>query len=233
MPWGRPAPQMREFILAMRAAWGSWASGEPLSFEGEYYRHTLMPPTFVPPAHDYGVPQVLLAGVGDAMTRVAGEVADGFLCHGFTTERWIRERTAPALAEGRRRAGKPMDGFTVKAAVFVATGSDEEIEMASRDIRTHLAFYASTPAYKAVLDLHGWGDVGTELTKLSKEGRWSEMGGLIDDDVLHAFAIVAPLDQVAELLARRCAGVVTRVSFISPGPRQGLLEAVRSSLPRS
>jgi len=232
MPWGRPAPQMREFILALRAAWGSWSGGETLDFEGEYYRHTLMPPNFVPAAHPYGVPKVLLAGVGDAMTRVAGEVADGFLCHGFTTERWIREHTVPALTEGRRRTGKSLDGFTVKAAVFLATGSDEEMEAAAKGIRSHLAFYASTPSYRPVLDLHGWGELGTELTRLSKEGRWDEMGGLIDDDVLNAFAIVAPRDQVPELLARRCAGVVDRVSFISTiPPTRQLLEAVRSTRP--
>ena len=120
---------MREFVLAMRAAWRSWSSGEPLNFEGEHYRHTLMPPTFVPAPHGYGMPQVLVAGVGDAMTRVAGEVADGFLCHAFTTERWIREHTVPALLEGRRRAGQSMDGFTVKAAVFLATGTDDEIDL--------------------------------------------------------------------------------------------------------
>src|SRR5258707_1973033 len=115
MPWGRPAAQMREFVLAMRAAWRSWSSGEPLNFEGEHYRHTLMPPSFVPAPHEYGMPQLLVAGIGDAMTRVAGEVADGFLCHAFTTERWIREHTVPALLEGRRRAGQSMEGFSVKA----------------------------------------------------------------------------------------------------------------------
>ncbi len=146
MPWGRPAAQMREFVLAMRAAWRCWSTGEPLNFDGEHYRHTLMPPSFIPAPHEYGMPQVLVAGVGDAMTRVAGEVADGFLCHAFTTERWIREHTVPALREGRRRAGREMDGFTVKAAFFLATGTDEEIDAAAAQIRSHIAFYASTPA---------------------------------------------------------------------------------------
>jgi probable F420-dependent oxidoreductase len=215
MPWGRPVAQMREFVLAMRAAWLCWSNGEPLNFEGAFYRHTLMPPTFMPARHDYGPPAVYLAGVGDGMTRMAGEVADGFLCHGFTTGRWIRERTVPALEEGRRRAGKPMEGFTVKAAVFLATGSEAEIEAGTAAIRSHLAFYASTPAYKPLLDLHGWGDLGPELTRLSKEGRWSEMPGLIDDEVVDAFAIVAPLDEVPGKLATRCVGLVDRVSFIS------------------
>ncbi len=227
MPWGRPAPQLREFVLAMQAAWTSWSTGQPLDFEGEYYRHTLMPPNFVPPPHEYGTPRVLLAGVGDAMTRAAGEVADGFLCHAFTTERWIREHTVPVLREGRRRAGKSMEGFTVKAAVYLATGTDEQIDRAVKDIRGHIAFYASTPAYRPVLDLHGWGDVGIELTALSKQGRWAEMGRLIDDDMLDEFAIVAPPRDVPDRLATRCAGIINRVSFIPQTPSREVLDAVR------
>ncbi len=227
MPWGRPVTQMREFVLAMRAAWRCWSEGEPLSFEGAFYRHTLMPPTFMPAAHACGPPAVYLAGVGEAMTRMAGEVADGFLCHGFTTGRWIRERTVPALTEGRRRAGKSMEGFTVKAAIFLATGTEAEVDAEVAAIRTHLAFYASTPAYKPILDLHGWGDLGPELTRLSKENRWSEMADLIDDDVLDAFAIVAPLEEVPALLAARCDGVVDRVSFISRGEHPALVALLK------
>jgi probable F420-dependent oxidoreductase len=215
MPWGRPAAQMSEFVLAMRAVWQCWSDGGRLNFEGEFYQHSLMTPTFVPQPHEYGPPPVYLAGVGDVMTRVAGEVADGFLCHGFTTERWMREHTLPALAEGRRRAGKSMDGFTVKAAVFVATGTGAEMEAEIAALRSHLAFYASTPAYRPVLELHGWGDLGPELTRLSKEGRWSEMSCLIDDEMLNAFAVVSPPEDLARDLAARCAGVVDRVSVIT------------------
>lgn len=229
MPWSHPAPRMREFVLAMRAAWACWAGGEPLEFEGDFYRHTLMPPAFVPTPHDFGPPRVYLAGVGDLMTRVAGEVADGFLCHGFTTDRWIHERTVPALEQGRRRAGRTMEGFAVKAAIFLATGSDAEMEAGVTAIRSHLAFYASTPAYRPLLELHGWGDLGPELTRLSKEGRWPEMGALIDDDVLEAFAIVAPLAEVPNKVATRCRGVVTRVSFISTIEHPELVRLLRGT----
>ena len=229
MPWGRPAPQLREFVLALRAAWRSWSEGEPLAFEGEYYRHTLMPPAFVPEPHGFGPPAVLLAGVGEATTLVAGEVADGFLCHAFTTERWLRERTLPALRKGRARGGKTLEGFTVKAAVFVATGTDAEIEAGTAALRAQLAFYASTPAYRPVLDLHGWGDLGTELTVLSRAGRWDEMPGLVDDEVLGAFAVVAPPAEVPALVVRRCAGVVDRVSLLGPGDDGGLAAALRAA----
>jgi probable F420-dependent oxidoreductase len=227
MPWGRPAAQMREFVLALRAVWSSWAGGPSLDFEGEYYRHTLMPPRFVPAPHDFGPPPVYLAGVGDAMTRVAGEVADGFLCHAFTTERWIREHSLPSLAEGRLRSGRSMDGFTVKAAIFLATGTDEQIEAEVGTIREQLAFYASTPAYRPILELHGWGDMGAELTRLSKAGRWSEMPHLITDEVVEAFAIVGPVNQVPETLHRRLCDVVDRVSFISRTPHPELVAACR------
>lgn len=218
MPWGRPVAQMREFVLALRAIWDSWADGTPLAFESEHYRHTLMSPMFVPPPHEFGPPAVYVAGVGEAMTRAAGEVADGFLCHAFTTERWIRERTLPALVDGRRRAGKTLDGFTVKAAFFLVTGTDAEIEAGLAAVRSHVAFYASTPAYKPVLDLHGWAGLGEELTRLSKAGRWSEMGELLDDDVLNAFAIIGPAEEVPELVAKRCAGAIDRVSFVYGTP---------------
>jgi probable F420-dependent oxidoreductase len=216
MPWGRPAPQMREFILAVRAIWASWHEGTRLDFDGEYYRHTLMPRDFVPPAHDFGPPRVLLAGVGDAMTRVAGEVADGFLCHGFTTGRWLRERTLPALAEGRRRAGKALAGFEVAATPFVITGTEAEIAAAVPKLRHQIAFYASTPAYRGIFDLHGWGGVNEELTALSKAGRWTEMAGLVSDEMLDAFAVIAAPEELPARIAERFQGVLTRISFTPP-----------------
>ncbi|ONH33234.1 LLM class F420-dependent oxidoreductase [Pseudofrankia asymbiotica] len=216
MPWGRPAAQMREFVLAMRAAWSSWADGTPLAFEGEYYAHTLMPPAFVPTPHPFGPPRVLLAGVGDVMTRVAGEVADGFFCHWFTTPRWIRERTIPALAEGRRRAGATFDGFDIVVGGFVATGTDAEITAGIARMRSQIAFYGSTPAYRGVLELHGWGDLGAELTALSKQNRWAEMATLIDDDMVDAFGIVAAPAELPARVAERFGGLATRITLSPP-----------------
>jgi probable F420-dependent oxidoreductase len=216
MPWGRPAAQMREFVLAMRAAWTSWEQGTPLAFEGEYYRHTLMPPAFVPPAHPFGPPRILLAGVGDGMTRAAGEVADGFFCHWFTTPRWIREHTIPALVEGRRRAGRTLADFDICVGGFVATGTDQEITEAVGRMRAQISFYGSTPAYRAVLELHGWGDLGTELTALSKQNRWTEMAGLIDDEVVETFGIVAAPDDLPGRIAQRYGDLATRLTLNPP-----------------
>jgi probable F420-dependent oxidoreductase len=207
---------MREYILALRAIWQAWDEGERLSFEGDYYRHTLMTPNFSP-APNPTAPKVFLAGVGDVMTRVAGEVADGFFCHAFTTERYLREHTLPALEEGLKRAGRDRSDIEVAGLMFVATGRDEKAIAASSDgIRQQIAFYASTPAYRGVLELHGWGDLQPELTELSKKGEWVAMGGLITDEILDAFAVVGPPEHVAKELPRRYGDVLDRLNFYRP-----------------
>lgn len=216
MPWSRPAARMREYVLALRAIWSSWQDGAPLDFRGEFYQHTLMPPDFVPPHHDFGPPPVLVAGVGDLMTRAAGEVADGFICHGYTTARWIRERTLPALAAGRAKAGKDLTGFDIVAVPFLITGTDEEIDAALPAARARIAFYASTPAYRGLFDLHGWGDLSEKLTTLSKTGRWTDMAALITDDMIDAFAVVAPPEELPRRVAARFGGLLTRMSVTLP-----------------
>ena len=216
MPWSQPAARMREYVLALRAIWSAWEAGSPLSFSGEFYSHTLMPPMFVPAPHPFGPPRVLVGGVGEGMTRVAGEVADGFVCHFFTTERWIRERTLPALAEGRRRAQRAADAVDLVAGVFVVTGDEREITEGIAALRSQIAFYASTPSYRPVLELHGWGALGDELTLLSKQGRWEQMQGLVEDDVIDAFGIVAEPAQLAARIDARFGGLVTHLSFLPP-----------------
>jgi probable F420-dependent oxidoreductase len=208
---------MREYVLALRAIWDTWHTGAPLEFRGEFYSHTLMTPMFTPQAHGFGPPPVLLAGVGETMTEVAGEVADGFLTHGFTTERYVREVTLPALTRGRERIGRTLSGFTVKGSPMVATGrTEQELEKATVGVRSQIAFYGSTPAYRTVLELHGWGELGDRLHALSREGRWAEMGPLLDDEVLDAFAVVgAPAEAGAEVV-RRYGDVLDRLTLYTP-----------------
>ena len=147
---------MREFILAMRAIWSSWSDATPLKFEGDFYRHTLMTPFFSPGANKYGPPKVFLAAVGEKMTEVAGEVADGIIIHGFTTERYVKEVTLPALERGLARAGRGRASFEVSGPLFVVTGATEqEFAQAEQATKQQIAFYGSTPAYRGVLELHG------------------------------------------------------------------------------
>jgi probable F420-dependent oxidoreductase len=231
MPWSSPAARMAEFVSAMRAIWSAWASGERLDFRGDFYRHTLMTPMFTPPTL-FPDPKVLVAGVGPKMTETAGAVADGLLVHPFTTERYLRERSVPALARGaaRRTDGIGSSTLEVVDSTFLVTGStEEELAASDRAVRQQLAFYGSTPAYRPVLELHGWGDVGDELNRLSRTraaDRWTAMGELVDDAMLQTFAVVAEPQEVAARLAERGAGVVTRyaVNGIGVPTRELLLE---------
>ena len=220
MEWSRPAARMREMVQAVRAIWNTWQHGTPLGFRGEFYQHTLMTPMFTPRASDlgdFGPPKIYLAGVGPLMTEVAGEVCDGFLCHPFTTERYLREVTLPALERGRAEAGVSMNGYDISGPSFVVTGdTDEEVERSSTTTRRQIAFYGSTPAYRPVLDIHGWGDLQDELNTLSKRGQWVEMGTLIDDEILNTFAVVAPPEEVAPELGRRYGDIINRISFYNP-----------------
>jgi len=220
MPWSQPARRMRELVLALRAIWDTWEHGTPLRFEGEFYRHTLMTPMFTPTAHGHGAPKVFLAGVGPRMTEVAGEVADGFISHGFSSERYLRECTLPALQRGCERAGRDIDDIEVVAPGFVVTGVDDAaIEQAAAATRRQMAFYGSTPAYRPVLELHGWGDLQSELHALSKRGEWVAMGDLITDEVLETFAVVGRPEEVGRELRRRYGDVVRRVtSYERPHP---------------
>jgi len=217
MPWSHPAARMRELILAMRAIWRCWNERERLDFRGDFYRHTLMTPFFDPGPNPFGSPKVFLAAVGPRMTEVAGEVADGIIVHGFTTERYLREVTLPAVERGLAAGGRRRADFEVSGPLFVVTGTtDEEVARAEQAVKQQIAFYGSTPAYRGVLELHGWGDLQGELNALSKEGKWVEMGGLIDDEVLRTFAVVAEPEAVGPALRARYGDVVDRCSFYAP-----------------
>jgi len=232
MPWSKPAARMRELILAMRAVWECWEDGTPLRFEGEFYRHTLMTPFFNPGPNPYGPPKVLLAAVGEKMTEVAGEVADGMLVHAFTTEQYLREVTLPALERGRQVAGRAADGFQLSLPVFVVTGrTEDDMRAAAVGVREQIAFYASTPAYRGVLELHGWGDLQAELTRLSKQGEWKQMGTLLDDDLLGTFAAVGTPKEVARTIGARFTGVIDRMNFYMPyKPADGIVDELLDEL---
>ena len=217
MPWGAPAAQMREYVHALRSIWAAWNDGRPLDVRGHYYQHTLMTPMFSPEPHQYGPPRVFLAAVGPAMTRVAGEVANGLITHPFTTERYLREVTLPTLAEGISRAGRSRGDVEVTCPGFVIL-DDGSAEFAQRiaAARRQIAFYGSTPAYRPVLALHGWGDLADRLHELSVtrgERRWAAMGELIDDEVLSAFAVMGSPGDAAAEVKRRFGDIVDRITI--------------------
>ena len=213
MPWSHPAARMREFILALRAIWANWYDNEPLAFTGKFYTHTLMTPFFTPTNTEHGAPRVFLAAVGPRMTEVAGEVADGIIVHAFTTEKYLRETTIPAIERGLAKSGRSREDFEISYPCFVVTGRDEKEEAAAAQAtRQQIAFYGSTPAYKPVLDSVGAGELQPQLNAMSKQGRWVEMAELIDENLMRNFAVVAEPDDIATGIKDRYGDIVDRTS---------------------
>ena len=215
--FSQPAARMRELIMATRAIWRTWEEDEPLRFEGEFFRHTLMTPFFNPGPTGHGIPRIFLAAVGEKMTEVVGEVCDGMFVHGFSTEKYIRETTLPALERGLAKSGRTRADLELSFPVFVVTGeTDEEWQKADAAVREQIAFYGSTPAYRPVLETHGWGEVQDELNALSKRGAWKEMGKVITDDILDAFAVRGAAGELPGLILGRYGDLVDRLSFYAP-----------------
>jgi probable F420-dependent oxidoreductase len=218
MTWSHPAARMREYVLALRAIWDAWndAGGvttSPFSFEGEFYTHTLMTPVFAPAPHTFGPPQVFLAAVGPRMNEVAGEVADGVITHGICTARYLREVILPALERGLATSGRTRGDVDVTCPGFISVVEDDARWDKARDaMRRHVGYYASTPAYRPVLELHGWGDLQTELYECSKKGQWLDMPRLVDDEVLDTLTIICRPSELAGEVGARYGGLVDRIN---------------------
>lgn len=228
MPWSAPAERMREYLSALQAIWSSWHTGAKLDFRGEHYRHTLMTPMFSPEPNPYGPPKVMLAAVGPMMTKVAAECADGLLVHGFTTAKYLREVTLPIIEAGLATSGRSRADFTTSYPGLIVTGASEPSYLeAEQRVRHQIAFYGSTPAYRAVLELHGWGDLHLELNRLSKSGDWATMTSLIDDEVLNTLGVTGEPKDVGAQIIRRFDGLVDRFTLYTPYP---LDDAVRSAI---
>ncbi|MEM7218465.1 MAG: TIGR03617 family F420-dependent LLM class oxidoreductase [Pseudomonadota bacterium] len=233
MPWHKAAAQMREFIEAMLAIYACWYDGERLAFAGEYYRHTLMPSTFTPEDTGHGRPRIILSATGPLMTRVAAEVADGMMMHPFSSERYMREVTLPAIEAGLASSGRTLADFELDYAPIVATGTTEEaLEAAIGNARERIAFYGSTEAYRPVFDLHGWGELQVELNRFAKQDLKREAAALINDEILHTIAVVGEPDEVVQKLRARLGGVISRTGFSVEGAGDdelaGYLEALRT-----
>ena len=218
MPWEAPAARLAEYIRALRAIWYSWQNGSRLSFTGEYYSFTLMTPFFDPgPIAHPSIP-IYVSAVNPLVTRLAGELCQGIHVHPFHTARYVREVMIPEIQRGAAKAGRSADEVALAAAVFVVSGeTPREREAAEAYVRQQIAFYASTPAYRRVLDHHGW-SFGEKLTAMSKRGEWGEMASVIPDEVVEEVAVVAPLAEVGSAIRRRYEGLLERVALYTvPG----------------
>ena len=218
MPWYKAPRQMREYLEAMDAIFDCWYEDEPLHFEGEYYRHTLMPKTFTPSDTTAGRPRVLLSATGPLMTKVAAEASDGLIMHPFSSEKYIREVNLPAIEKGLAISDLPREDYEIDYAPMIATGdTEEDVNKGIEIIRERIAFYCSTPGYRPVFELHGWGELQTELNFLMKQRRQAEMAELISDEVLHTFAIVGEPESVVDEIVQRFSGLIDRTSFVAQG----------------
>ncbi|MEO8262383.1 MAG: TIGR03617 family F420-dependent LLM class oxidoreductase [Pseudolysinimonas sp.] len=217
MPWSHPAARMQEYIEALRAIWHAWATGERLKFTGEFYTHTLMSPFFDPGPNPHGNPPVWVAAVGDLMAETAGRVADGVIAHGFTTRRYLAEVSIPAIKRGQDAAARSGEHLGLSVSPFVALGHDQAtLDAAVAAVRGQVAFYASTPAYRGVMELHGWEETADQLHALSTRGGWAEMGALVTDEIVGEFAAIGTPAEVASALTERFSGLATRMSFYAP-----------------
>jgi probable F420-dependent oxidoreductase len=237
MPWSAPVERMREMVLATRAIFDAWQNGTDLNFEGRFYTHTRMIPAFDPGPNEFGPPPIFTAGVGPRMTALAGEVADGFLVHPVNSRKSLQELTLPSISEGAARVGRDPAEVEVVCVTIVVTGENEETFERSREaVRGQLAFYGSTPAYRPVFDLHGYGDLHPELRNLARQGRWDEMATLIDDDLIETIAVVGEPAEVARGVRARLDGISRHVSLVNnrapdPGHFAGIVGRLKEPDP--
>ena len=217
MQWSAPGPWMREYVQAVRAVWAAWQHGGQPRFDGQHYRINLSVPLFDPGPIEHPDIPIHLAAVNAYMCQVAGEVADGLRPHPVCTADYIRDVMWPAVRRGAARSGRTLDGFAVSIKPLIATAPDAAtLAERVRDVRARVAFYASTPAYRAAFALHGLGALADELKHLSRAQRWEVMPGYISDEVLHQYACVGTYDEIADVIARRYGGLVSNVEFSIP-----------------
>lgn len=215
--WESPVAKMREVVLAMRALWDTWQNGTRLNFRGQFFKLTLMSPFFNPGPIPHPHIPIYIAGVNRGMCRLAGELCDGFHVHPFHSVRYLREVTLPAIEEGLRISGRRRSEMELVSSILVIP-SDTEVgwEEASYLVRQQIAFYASTPSYAPVMELHGWGDTRERLSRLAAKGRWGEMPSLITDEMLDAFALSGTWEDLPGLITTRYKGLLDRVMYYLP-----------------
>ncbi len=214
--WGKPVRQLREYIDSLRAIWRSFQTGEPLQYHGDYYRFSLLTPAFAPPPMPWHDIPIYIAGVNTGLARLAGEVCAGFHVHSYHTPRYLREVLLPAFQQGRAKS-QLQNPLQLSSAIFVVTGENAaDIEESKIMTKSQIAFYASTPSYRPLLELHGWADLAPRLNALLRRGKWNELHALISDDMLAEFAIIAPPDELPYRLRERYDGLLDRAGFYFP-----------------
>jgi probable F420-dependent oxidoreductase, MSMEG_2256 family len=232
MPWFKPAARMEDMVNAIKAILNAWQNEAKLEHRGEFYTHTLMTPLFNPGPNPHGIPKIYVAAVGPLMTKAVARSADGLLAHPFSSPKYLKNVTLPNIEEGLKTSGKNRSDFDLSIAIMTGIGANEEShKKAVRACRDQVAFYASTPNYKAVLEQHGYEDLSEELNRLSKQGKWKEMGDAIDDEVLNTFAVVSEdPDELAKEIMKRYGDQGQRIAPILYSGELELMPSVLNAL---
>jgi probable F420-dependent oxidoreductase len=217
MEWFSPGPRLRDYVLALRAIWHSWQHNEKLSYEGEFYQHTLMTPFFQPePLENPDIP-IYIAGVNQYLCQLAGELGDGFHVHPFHTADYLRDEIIGNVTVGAEKAGRSRKDVSMTCAIFVATGKDaQEIENAKVMVKSQVAFYASTPSYKAVLDHHGMGDLQVKMREMTKAGKWMEMWEHVPEELFDKVCVSGDYEELPHKVKERYDGLLDRVAYYMP-----------------
>ncbi|CAI8006724.1 Uncharacterized protein Mb1395 [Geodia barretti] len=211
---GSPGPRLREYVQSLQAIWNCWDTGSNLEYAGDFYQFSLMTPFFSPGPSEYAHPEVFTAAVNGYNCLVAGECSDGLMLHSLTSPEYVRQIVKPNIAEGARRAGRDPADLSVVGGGFIVTGPNQAaIKAMDAETRRRIAFYSSTRTYFPVLECHGFEDVGRQLHRLSLEGKWEEMGALVPDEMLDAFAIIGEYDEIPGMFKERYGGLVDEMHF--------------------
>ncbi len=234
VPWSAPVPRLREFVQALRAIWTCWETGEPLNFEGEHYRFTLMTPEFSPPPTGLPMVPVSIAAVGPDMLRMAGRVCDGARLHGFCTRRYIEEVCLARIEEGLQQSGRDRANLEISGGGFIAMGADEDAVRERMDwVRYRVGFYGSTRTYWPVFERHDLVDLGAKLHRHSVDGAWDKMAAEVSDDVVRLFAAVGSYDTIAGAIEQRYGNAVDAVTLDFPaGTDAGLIRELVQDIQR-
>jgi len=215
--WEKPVKKLREYILAMRAFWDCWQNGTKLNFRGEFFNLTLMTPFFNPGPHDWPDIPVYIAGINRLMCQLAGELCQGFHVHPLHTARYIEDFALPHIQKGLEKSGRQRSDIELSSSIFVIPTDDPDAARYEAEVRQQISFYASTPPYRIILEMHGWEETGKQLSGLAAQGKWAEMPTLITDEMLDEFAVRGAWAELpAKIKAKYAGGLLDRVSYYFP-----------------
>ena len=217
--WDSPVKKMRDVIGAVQTISNSLQNRTPLNYQGEYFKLDLMSPFFSPDPMEKDIPifPIFLAAINSKMCNLVGELCNGIHIHPLHSMKFIKESIIPNISEGAKKSSRNLEDIELSASSFLITGIDKDSYLKSKEfVKSQIAFYASTPSYSKVFEIHGWSDIALELLAMSKENKWTQMSSLINDDILSHFAIEGRPDQIADLALKKYGNIVHRLTFYVP-----------------